>query len=184
MKNGFSLLELSIVLVIIGLLASGVMVGQSLVRGAELRSITTDAQKYMSARNSFRLKYNAVPGDFRESTRFWGRQVNVASCGTNSGAAVSTNGTCDGNGDGIIIAGSTGAGLSGEVFQFWRHLAQAGMVEGNFTGLAGPSSTAHHQTGINTPESKIASVGWGGGFIDNSDGAAPATFRRNYSNSF
>ena len=126
-----------------------------------------------------------MPGDFRESTRFWGRQVNVVSCGFTSGAVLNTtSGTCDGNGDGIIIGGSIAAGLSGEVFQFWRHLAQAGMVEGSFTGLAGPSGTAHHQTGINTPESKITSVGWGGGYIDNSAGADTSTFRRNYLNSF
>ncbi len=83
-KAGFSLLELSIVLVIIGLLASGVMVGQSLVRGAELRSVMNDHNKILSATNAFRLKYNALPGDMRNATAFWGKDN--AACSTDTGA--------------------------------------------------------------------------------------------------
>lgn len=46
MRHGFSLVELSIVLVILGLLVGGVLTGQSLIRAAELRSVSTEFQKY------------------------------------------------------------------------------------------------------------------------------------------
>jgi prepilin-type N-terminal cleavage/methylation domain-containing protein len=49
MKQGFSLIELSIVLVILGLLTGGILTGQNLIRAAELRSITTQHQGYQTA---------------------------------------------------------------------------------------------------------------------------------------
>ena len=72
MKNGFSLVELSIVLVILGLLTGGILGGQALIRAAELRAATTESQRYLAAINSFRDKYFALPGDMAIATRFWG----------------------------------------------------------------------------------------------------------------
>ncbi len=55
--NAFSLVELSIVLVILGLLVGGVLSGQSLIRAAELRSITEDYARYVTATHTFKDKY-------------------------------------------------------------------------------------------------------------------------------
>jgi len=52
-RHGFSLVELSIVLVILGLLTGGILGGQSLIRAAELRSIASDLFRYGTAVNSF-----------------------------------------------------------------------------------------------------------------------------------
>ncbi|PZP83692.1 MAG: type II secretion system protein, partial [Azospirillum brasilense] len=57
--HGFSLVELSIVLVILGLLTGGILGGQSLIRAAELRTISTDANRYITAAQTFRDKYFA-----------------------------------------------------------------------------------------------------------------------------
>ena len=73
-RSGFSLVELSIVLVILGLLTGGILAGQSLIRAAELRSVATESQRYMAALNSFRDKYFALPGDMANATAFWGAQ--------------------------------------------------------------------------------------------------------------
>ena len=62
-QPGFSLVELSIVLVILGLLTGGILAGQSLIRAAELRSISTDYSRYIAAVQAFRDKYFALPGD-------------------------------------------------------------------------------------------------------------------------
>lgn len=70
--RGFSLVELSIVLVILGLLTGGILAGQSLIRAAELRSYITDVQRYPAAVNAFKDKYFAYPGDMANATKFWG----------------------------------------------------------------------------------------------------------------
>lgn len=135
MRTAFSLVELSIVLVILGLLTGGILAGQSLIRASELRSVTVDMQRYVAAIHSFRDKYMAIPGDMTNATRFWGRQNTNTDCVTNSAAAVNaTAGTCDGTGEGSIGSVSV-VGQSGEVLQLWRQLALAGLIEGSYPGL-------------------------------------------------
>ena len=163
MKRGFSLVELSIVLVILGLLTGGILAGQSLIRASELRAVTAEYQRYAASTQTFRDKYFAYPGDFRDATKFWSRQINAAHCPTNSGVATinASSGACDGDGDGLMdyaVAGTE----AGEMFQFWRHLALAGLIEGSYTGLAGAGDFRQSDVGINIPKSKISTGGWGG----------------------
>lgn len=160
MGRGFSLVELSIVLVILGLLTGGILAGQSLIRASELRAVTTEYQRYVTAVATFRDKYFGIPGDFRDATRFWSRQVNAAHCVTNSAAAVSTPGACDGDGDGLI-EWPPAASQSGEVHQFWRQLALAGLIEGSYSGYAGSAGIAHCVLGNDCPRSKMTNAGWG-----------------------
>lgn len=160
MRHGFSLVELSIVLVILGLLTGGILAGQSLIRAAELRGVLTEYQRYSTAAYSFRDKYMGIPGDFRNATRFWGRQNGNADCVTNSAAAVAASGVCDGNGDGFIAYSAPPAGTSTERHQTWRHLANAGLVEGNYTGTAPAAVPPYFEIGSNVPASRIANGGW------------------------
>lgn len=157
--RGFSLVELSIVLVILGLLVGGILTGQCLIRAAELRSVVADYQRFTSAAQTFRDKYMAIPGDMNNATRFWLRQVSATHCVTNSSAAVGTPGTCDGNGDGVVAWGGA-ASESGETFQFWRQLALAGMIEGNHTGFAGSGGARDARPNINVPAGKISNSGY------------------------
>ena len=160
-KNGFSLVELSIVLVILGLLAGGVLSGQSLIRAAELRSVTTEFERYSAAIYSFQDKYFALPGDMNNATNFWGRAEAVADCVSNASVAVSTNGkgTCDGNGDGQVTP-ATGGGVYGEPFGFWKQLANAGLIEGSYNGKAGPGGRFDAQPGTNSPKSRVSNAAW------------------------
>lgn len=135
MRHGFSLVELSIVLVILGLLTGGILAGQSLIRAAELRSISADYSRYVAATHTFRDKYSALPGDFPAATRFWSRASAVASCATNSSATVGLPGACDGNGDGYLPQGTVTSGAA-ENFQYWSQLANAGLIEGSYTGFS------------------------------------------------
>lgn len=124
-NHAFSLVELSIVLVILGLLTGGILAGQSLIRAAELRQISTQRGLIVTATQTFRDKYFALPGDMTNATQFWGaRHPTPATCRTNNGTGTQT---CDGNGDGRITAGSFG-----EHNRFWQHLANAGLIEGQY----------------------------------------------------
>jgi len=65
-KKAFTLIELSIVLIIIGLLIVAITSGSSLIRNAKLRSITNEAKQYQVAVNSFYMKFDEYPGDFNQ----------------------------------------------------------------------------------------------------------------------
>lgn len=159
-NSAFSLVELSIVLVILGLLTGGILAGQSLIRASELRAVSTEYSRYIAAVQTFRDKYFAVPGDFRDATKFWNRQGTGGDCVSNSGlVAAGSPGACDGNGDGDIdIAGA--ALEASDNFQFWRHLQLAGLVEGTYSGLAGTGNNTHAMRGTNVPASKLGQGAW------------------------
>lgn len=155
-RSGFSLVELSIVLVILGLLTGGILAGQSLIRASELRAVSTEYQRYISAVGAFRDKYFALPGDFTKATSFWTAN---GTCPGVSGTAAA--GVCNGDGSGMIEPGAT---TSNELFGAWEHLATAGLVEGSYTGNTGHAATAQNRMpiyGTNAPVSKVSgSAGW------------------------
>lgn len=170
-KQGFSLVELSIVLVILGLLAGGILTGQNLIRAAELRSVVTDFKTYQTAVMTFRDKYFYLPGDMPNATDFWGA---MTGCNASGVSGVGTE-VCNGNGDGQIDGGF-GANINNERMMIWKHLANAGLIEGNYTGIAGPLGGSDSILGVNVPASKVPNSGWGvvshthagqGSFIDN-----------------
>lgn len=152
MKRGFSLVELSIVLVILGLLVGGVLSGQSLIRAAQLRSVSTEATRYITATQTFRDKYFAIPGDMANATSFWGA---TASCPGTAGTGTQT---CNGDGDGILEFNGAASQYS-EPFAFWQHLANAGLIEGTYTGRAGAGANIEAVAG-NVPASKMSSAFW------------------------
>lgn len=150
----FSLVELSIVLVILGLLTGGILTGQNLIRAAELRAVTTEFSSYQTAVMTFKDKYMALPGDMPNATKFWGAMTN---CGVASPSGTGTQ-TCNGDGDGQVEIG-TSAGQTAEVYAFWKQLANAGMIEGSFTGIAGSASNWQH-TASNTKVSRLSNGMW------------------------
>ncbi len=132
-SQAFSLIELSIVLVILGLLTGGILTGQNLIRAAELRSITTELQAYQTAVHTFRDKYFALPGDLPNATDFWGEaDADPATCATTTPTGTET---CNGDGNGNIYHTGTGSNTSHEYMRFWQHLANAGLINGSYTGV-------------------------------------------------
>lgn len=155
MRQGFSLVELSIVLVILGLLTGGILTGQNLIRAAELRSVSTEFTNYQTAMNTFRDKYFGLPGDFNKATQFWGvAHATPATCITTVGAGTAT---CDGNGNGQIYQV---AAVTQEEYRFWQHLANAGLIEGSYTGVQGAGGINDTVPGTNAPRGKYGNSGW------------------------
>jgi prepilin-type N-terminal cleavage/methylation domain-containing protein len=154
-EAGFSLIELAIVLVILGLLAGGVLVGQSLIRAAELRSVVDDFEKYRLAVIIFEDRYRYLPGDMPNAAQIWGAADAGDGLGTDCHDATS-NGTttCNGNGNKLINSGN-----GSEWFHAWVQLKNAGLVEGSYTGrrIADPRQAV---PGVNVPRSKLSNGGF------------------------
>lgn len=153
-KNAFSLVELSIVLVILGLLVGGVLSGQSLIRASELRSVTTDFMRYKAAVNSFRDKYFALPGDMANATSFWGSLGGAGNDDTCQAILATGLPTCNGDGDGTMIDSISIGTLTPEMYRFWQHLANAGLIEGHYTGTFNTGNVA----GTNVAASRLSNA--------------------------
>lgn len=178
-SRAFSLVELSIVLVILGLLTGGILAGQSLIRAAEIRSVIHDYQRYSTARQAFRDRYMALPGDMKNATRFWGDDSTA--CPDNT---ITDGSTCNGNGDGFVDEGnSVGPGnTTAEEFQFWKQLALAGLIEGRYSGIAGSQKGTDYVIGLNSPAGRIANTTWSGTYFNNSTGILPERFMLDFRN--
>lgn len=123
-------------LVILGLLTGGILAGRHLIHAAGLQAVVNEYQQYQTAIMAFQLKYNAFPGDMRNATSFW-------------------DNTGNGNGNGHLDSHA-------ETFRFWQHLANAGLIAGQYTGVAGSGSSSHNVIGENCPASRMqGNIGWG-----------------------
>jgi prepilin-type N-terminal cleavage/methylation domain-containing protein len=176
--NGFTLVELSIVLVIIGLIVGGVVGGQSLIRSAKINSLISELGEYEIAVRSFDLQYDALPGDMTEAYDYWG-----SDCGTD--AYVSFFSGCNGDGNRKIDCSAAGGITTYECFMSSKHLALAGLIKGSYTGYGRtwrnfypginlPASVFSDNIGVMISSSSTLSgivVGVSGANADNSDGA-------------
>ena len=104
---------------------------------------------------AFREKYFALPGDMNNAEAFWGSMTN---CDAASPSGTGTE-TCNGNNDGLIFSGAA-ASQTGEIFGFWQHLENAGLIQGTYTGIAGTGGAGDHDLGTNSPRAKISGAGW------------------------
>jgi prepilin-type N-terminal cleavage/methylation domain-containing protein len=147
---GFTLIELSIVLVIIGLIVGGVLVGRDLIHAAAVRATVGQIEKYNAAVNTFRTKYNAVPGDMRPAIATTYGLFALSNPNGNQGMGDNSGVIEDG---GCTAGGSNDNGFCGEIPTFWRHLSDANLVEGQF-GITG-NSLLDPNTGATTAVSNV-----------------------------
>ncbi|MDH5535128.1 MAG: prepilin-type N-terminal cleavage/methylation domain-containing protein [Betaproteobacteria bacterium] len=118
-QQGFTLIEIAIVLVIIGLLLGGVLKGQELITSARVRNLISQQDGIKAAYFGFLDRYRSLPGDYSQATS------NIPNCA----AATCPNG--DGNGQ--VDAGN-------ESVASWSHLSKAGFITGNYDFNAVESS--------------------------------------------
>lgn len=154
--SAFSLVELSIVLVILGLLTGGILGGQSLIRAAELRAVTTEYNRWVTATRTFQDKYFALPGDMTNAQSFWG--VAHATPSVCEVTPSTTTATCNGDGNGQVSYYAVGNSAN-ESFRFWQHLANAGLIEGTYDGVT-HGSNVYSATSANVPKSRLGNGHW------------------------
>ena len=134
-QSGFTLIEIAIVLVIIGLLLGGVLKGQELINSAKVKNLATDFRNIPVFIYGYQDKFKALPGDDPNVDVHLGGQCTTTSCKA-TGPATCNNGSagpCLGNG---VIDGNwndpvtTGASQGNETTQFWQHVRLAGLAAG------------------------------------------------------
>lgn len=126
-RAGFTLIEMSTVLVIIGLIVGGILTGQDLIRLAQRKSQIKQLQDYQTAFNTFQTKYGCIPGDCINATSFFGT------------TDPSGNTVNNGNGNGLIDTGNGSSTNNGgptwntniEIWGAFQQMGLAGLI--NFT---------------------------------------------------
>jgi prepilin-type N-terminal cleavage/methylation domain-containing protein len=153
-RAAFTLIEMAIVIVIMGLLMGGVLVGQDLIRSAELQSIAADADKYRAAAKQFKDQYFALPGDFSKAGDSWGyAHATPANCKTTPSVGKET---CNGDGNGKLEDQAN----SQEWFRFWQQLEASEILEDHFTGVESTGGSTHAKPNTNVPDSTVKGSGW------------------------
>ena len=125
-KSAFTLIELSIVLIIIGLIIGSILGGQELIKQAKIRSLITEMNGLKTSLNAFKLKYDFYPGDLPNATTFWPSTTN-------------------GNGDANVN--------NSEPYYVFQQLGLSQIIPGSYMG--GPSGGSYgYLYGQNTYASK------------------------------
>jgi len=129
--KGFTLVEIAIVLVIIGLLLGGILKGQEMITQAKIKNVMSDFSGISAAFHGYQDRYRAIPGDDPNAATRW----SLGTVTLASGAY----------GDGQIAGGYGSTTNNEESRVFWWHLRQSGFVAGSgqnqpfnaLTGLIG-----------------------------------------------
>jgi prepilin-type N-terminal cleavage/methylation domain-containing protein len=146
MQAGFTLVEIAIVLVIIGLLLGGILKGQEMITQARIKNVVNDFNGITAAQFAYLDRYRAVPGDDTGAATRWADPNPVG-------------GSRNGNGNGVIaglymtaapatLAPAAPAPANDESNVFWWHLRLAGFVAGATTGQAAWSQPVNAVGGL------------------------------------
>jgi prepilin-type N-terminal cleavage/methylation domain-containing protein len=125
---GFTLVEIAIVLVIIGLLLGGILKGQEMIVQAKIKNTISDFNGVLAAYNGYLDRYRALPGDDLAATRWTGGQA--------------------GDGDAIIEGAYQTSNDADESRMLWQHMRLAGFIPGQ--GFAQPTNAHNGILGVQT----------------------------------
>ncbi len=115
-QTGFTLIELAIVLVIIGLLLGGVLRGQELINSARVKSLTREFQNIQVYIYGYQDRFRALPGDDPAAVTH---------------LATATQGATPPAGNGLINGAWNSATATDESYLFWQHVRLAGLAPGS-----------------------------------------------------
>ena len=111
-QSGFTLIEIAIVLVIIGLLLGGILKGQELINSARVKNLATDFRNIPLFIYGYQDKFRALPGD-------------------DSAAVAHVGATGHGDGNGVIDGNWDSTTATDESYLFWQHVRLAGLAPGS-----------------------------------------------------
>ena len=154
-NTGFTLVEMAIVLVIIGLILGGVLKGQELVIQARVKSMINDFNQVTAAYYTYFDRYHSFPGDDKTASNY-----------TESATS------CNGDGDGTL-EGTAYDSTGGENACLWSHLRAAGIVNGAVTSVNLPENAVGGVTGIQDGGAFAGSLGDNGDAVICTDNVPP-----------
>src|SRR5437879_5541775 len=159
-RQGFTLVEIAIVLVIIGLLLGGILKGQEMITQAKIKNVVADFSGVSAAYYGYQDRYRAIPGDDPNAGARWTTAPTPAQSGDGNGIVGGTyNNACPA----AIVAASP------ESCKWWDDLRRAGFVSGN--GAQQPFNAVTGQIGVQTgdgaaaPAATLLNVAAGNGFV-------------------
>jgi len=145
-QTGFTLVEITITLSIIGLLIGGVLKGQEMINNARLKRIQADNTGISTAIRVYQDRYGLLPGDDNKVTSRFSVYVD----GINDPEASDINGNGDGRFDGDWIGAA-----DSETANLWKHLRAAGIVAGNGDDDRQPTNAFSGNIGVRSDSLKI-----------------------------
>jgi len=122
-EKGFTLVELAIVLVIIGIILGAVLKGQELIFNAKVKRLQNQIKEMQAAFYTYYDRYSYYPGDDPTASSRW-------------------SGAPNGDGDGLVEGGYCDGGE--ESCYIWRHLRYANIISGDPTDTTPKSMIPHH----------------------------------------
>jgi len=137
-QSGFTLVEIAIVLVIIGLLLGGVLKGQELISNAKIKNIVSDLNSISAAHNTYIDRYRALPGDEANAVYVARGWATVTGAGDGNGVLAMT-----------AAATFTSPQVVLEGVGFWQTLRAAQMISGDPASAALPTNAAGGLVGVN-----------------------------------
>lgn len=163
-QAGFTLIEIAIVLVIIGLLLGGVLKGQELINSAKVKNLSADFKNTPVFIYGYQDKFKALPGD----------DANVATHVTGGTACTPAAAGLCAPGNGIIDGAWNATAITSESFVFWQHVRLAGLAPGPTDTASAdylPKNTVGGTIGV-TNAANTAITGVKGSYIICSDSIA------------
>jgi prepilin-type N-terminal cleavage/methylation domain-containing protein len=140
-QKGFTLVEIAIVLVIIGLLLGGILKGQEMITQAKIKNVVADFSGISAAYYGYQDRYRAIPGDDPQAASRW----------TTPTAAVA------GDGNGRLSGKYNSSTDTEESRKWWDHLRRAGFVAGS--GYTQPFNAVAGQIGVQTGNANTTTPG-------------------------
>jgi prepilin-type N-terminal cleavage/methylation domain-containing protein len=132
-RSGFTLVEVSIVLVVIGLLIGSVLVAVNIMQNARITSAVTTLQSIQSAVSTYNQNYGAVPGDDAQAVAHVGAAVSGGGNSLIGAAGATPTQTFD-------TADNAAGNGAGESRLVWSHLRGAGLIRGQVTDYTPPGN--------------------------------------------
>ena len=163
-QNGFTLIEIAIVLVIIGLLLGGVLKGQELINSAKVKNLATDFRNIPVYIYGYQDKFKALPGDDANV---------VAHLGTQGIQAIIQPGSTPSAGNGLIEGNWNSITPTDESYLFWQHIRLAGLAPGSTDTTKPeyiPRNAVGGQIGVTNAAATPPITGLKGSYIICSDG--------------